>query len=175
MKYDSISGLFTAIADEIRAKEGSSELINPQDLPERVKNLSGVPNVPTVECWKITLSSLTEEGMKEECISTIKYAFSGFSYSVACYGKAIIFSGTESDGAIYGGMGPEIVYGSSYQELASDVFYILIMNVGNDYYLEDHFSYFKEMLNACGEQISLSDFLSIAAQAQNYEDRDGYA
>lgn len=39
MKYDSISGLFTAIADEIRAKDGSSELINPQDLPDRIKGL----------------------------------------------------------------------------------------------------------------------------------------
>lgn len=39
MKYNSISGLFTAIADEIRAKEGSSELINPQDLPERIAAL----------------------------------------------------------------------------------------------------------------------------------------
>lgn len=175
MKYDSISGLFTAIADEIRAKEGSSELINPQDLPERVKNLSGMPDVPSLECWKITLSSLTDEEIKNECISTIKSFFITSTYSVCNYGKCIIFSGTESDGAIYGGMGPEIVYGSSYQELAADVFYILIINVGNDYYLEDQFYYFKEMLKFCGEQISLSDLLSIAAQAQNYEDRYGYA
>lgn len=39
MKYNSISGLLTAIADEIRAKDGSSELINPQDLPERIAAL----------------------------------------------------------------------------------------------------------------------------------------
>lgn len=39
MKYNSITGLLTAIADEIRAKEGSSELINPQDLPERIAAL----------------------------------------------------------------------------------------------------------------------------------------
>lgn len=39
MKYNSISGLLTAIADEIRAKDGSSELINPQDLPERIASL----------------------------------------------------------------------------------------------------------------------------------------
>ena len=135
----------------------------------------GIPNVPTVECWKITLSSLSDEDMKRECTDTIKNFFIASTYSVCHYGKCIIFSGTESDGTIYGGMGPEIVYGSSYQTLASDIFYILIINVGNDYYLEDQFYYFKEMLNTCGEQISLSDFLSIAAQAQNYEDRNGYA
>lgn len=39
MKYNSISGLLTAIADEIRAKDGSSELINPQDFPERIAAL----------------------------------------------------------------------------------------------------------------------------------------
>ena len=135
----------------------------------------GIPNVPTVECWKITLSSLSDGDMKRECTSAIKEFFQYSSYSVSDYGKAIIFSEIESAGTIYGGMGPEIVYGSSYQELAADIFYILIINVGNDYYLEGNFSYFKETLNSCGEQISLSDFLSIAAQAQNYEEINGYA
>lgn len=38
---DKLKKYVTAIADAIRAKEGSTESINPQDFAERIQNLSG--------------------------------------------------------------------------------------------------------------------------------------
>lgn len=36
LKYPTLKALFTAICDSVRAKEGTTELINHQDLPERI-------------------------------------------------------------------------------------------------------------------------------------------
>ena len=165
MKYDSISGLFTAIADEIRAKDGSSELINPQDLPERVKNLSGIPDVPTLECWKIVLPS--DEGLKASCFDVLNGFTYGGDYSTQ--GISMLFS--EIDGNIYGAFGPAQIIGSGSQEIMANIFYIAFMNVGRQDFFHGGVEWLKQdCLNICGEQISLSDFLSIAAQAQNYDD-----
>lgn len=165
MKYDSISGLFTAIADEIRAKDGSSELINPQDLPERVKNLSGIPNVPTLECWKIVLPS--DEEQKMSCFNALGYFTGGGGYEIQSI--SMLFS--EIDGNIYGAFGPTQIIGSGSQEVMANIFYVAFMTVGKQGYFPEGVDWFKqECLDICGEQISLSDFLSIAAQAQNYDD-----
>ena len=167
MKYDSISGLFTAIADEIRAKEGSSELINPQDLPERVKNLSGIPNVPALECWKIDMSSSSVED-KQNYLYELTGLASGVNYPMC--GKCIILS--ELDGNIYGGIGPLLIVGSGDEEVMANIFYIAFMNVGEQTYFVENIHYFREnCLDICGEQISLSNFLSMVAQAQSYENQ----
>lgn len=39
--YNTISELFTAICNAVRTKEGSTGLINHQDIPDRVLALSG--------------------------------------------------------------------------------------------------------------------------------------
>ena len=39
MKYKTVSALCEGIADAIKEKEGSSEKINPQDFPDRIKGL----------------------------------------------------------------------------------------------------------------------------------------
>ena len=39
MKYTTINSLCEAVADAIRSKEGSTELINPQDFVKRIDNL----------------------------------------------------------------------------------------------------------------------------------------
>lgn len=41
MKYPTVSALCEGVAGAIRAKEGSTESINPQDFAERIQNLSG--------------------------------------------------------------------------------------------------------------------------------------
>lgn len=66
MKYNSISGLLTAIADEIRAKDGSSELINPQDLPERIASL------PAGEEYGIYLKILDVDATIDEIDTALK-------------------------------------------------------------------------------------------------------
>lgn len=41
MAYENLKDLMTGICDAVRAKEGSSELIPHQELPERIANISG--------------------------------------------------------------------------------------------------------------------------------------
>lgn len=155
MKYDSISGLFTAIADEIRAKDGSSELINPQDLPERVKNLSGIPDVPTLECWKITPRDQDDKYKLFDFLALGGEGFSNLSLAV-----------TEMDGVIYGGS--YIVFGSGGGWVRDQIFYIAFVNKGDGYYMGFVNELREYVLGACGEQMSISEFLSIVARAENY-------
>lgn len=155
MKYDSISGLFTAIADEIRAKEGSSELINPQDLPERVKNLSGMPDVPSLECWKLTLP-LDDMDPLYWLLSDIHNHPDHF----------IVVS--EFDGNLYGGFGP--MFGSGDTDYSANIFYVGILINGGNHFKYNCLEGFREYtLNVYGEQISLSEFLSAVSRANNYE------
>ena len=87
---------------------------------------------------------------------------------------------SEIEGNIYGGMGPLYVIGSGNASLTANIFYIAFMNVGDtNSFISGDLQWFKEMLDYsveqnCGEQISLSNFLSLAAQAQNYEDQYGW-
>lgn len=155
MKYDSISGLFTAIADEIRAKEGSSELINPQDLPERVKNLSGIPDVPTLECWKVTLPS--------DDMDPLYWLLSDIHDHPDHF---IVVS--EFDGNLYGGFGP--MFGSGNTDYSANIFYVGILINGGNHFKYNCLEGFREyVLNVYGEQISLSEFLSTVSRANNYE------
>ena len=41
MAYENVKDLRTAICDSVREKEGSSELIPHQELPERISGISG--------------------------------------------------------------------------------------------------------------------------------------
>lgn len=179
MKYSTVSALCEGVAGAIREKEGSTALINPQDFPDRIKGLEvgggGIPDVPTLECWKIDASSLSDDD-KQNC----RNAISDFAYgnSEGSYGKCIVLS--EIDGNIYGGMGPLYIIGSGRADLTASIFYIAFTNVGDiNSFISSDLQWFKEVLDYCvelncGEQISLSNFLSLAAQAQNYEDQYGW-
>lgn len=160
MKYDSISGLFTAIADEIRAKEGSSELINPQDLPERVKNLSGVPNVPTLECWKLALTEDNQDAFQEftrdnfvgdndhAVLATSKWGI-GDDEIIISGGSMLGFSGEW--------LGVQEIYILWYPNSMMD----WTRNIWRE-----------RAINAGAEQITLSEWLSITAQAIHYLERN---
>jgi hypothetical protein len=172
-----LTSLFTDIADAIRDKKSTSAQISPQDFATEISTISGAPSVPTVECWKIDASSLSDEEpdyMKTSCLNEIYNFTSGRDESLC--GKSILLS--EIDGNIYGGFGPLYIIGSGRAEPTANIYYIAFINVGYSGYFNSSFSesvqYFKEMLNHgveqnWVEQISLSDFLSLAAQAQNYE------
>lgn len=175
-KNNNLNDFLTDIANAIKTKKGIEDPINAQDFATEISTISGVPNVPTVECWKIDLSSLSDEEpdyIKSNCFLALD-VFTGGNGEYGNYGKSILLS--EIDGNIYGGIGPLYVIGSGHQEVTANIFYIAFMNVGfqGDFYsqFQEHLIWFREScLDVAGEQISLSDFLSIAAQAQNY----GYA
>lgn len=151
MKYDSISGLFTAIADEIRAKEGSSELINPQDLPERVKNLSGIPDVPTLECWKIT----TED-------QDVKYQFMDLDGSMV--NNRPLLLGTIGED-VYAGVFP--IFGTGNPPEGVQTFYVAFF----DTWLPDYEPIeLRDFLSANGgEKIPLSTYLEVASTVKSFE------
>lgn len=167
---DKLKKYVTAIAEAIRAKEGSTELINPQDFVNRIKGLGaggGIPDVPTLECWKIDLSSLSDDD-KQYHLGEL--TFFATSESAAKMGKCIILS--EIDGNIYGGIGPLRLVGSGSEEIMANIFYVAFMNVGEQNYFVESIQWLKEgCLDIYGEQISLSNFLSMAAQAQSYENQ----
>lgn len=176
-KNNNLNDFLTDIADAIRTKKGTEDPINAQDFATEISTISGMPDVPTVECWKIDISSLSDEEpdyMKSSCLDAI-YNFTSGSDESLC-GKNILLS--EIDGNIYGGFGPLYIIGSGWAEIMANIFYIAFINVGYSGYFNDSFSenvqYFKAMLNYgveqnWVEQMSLSDFLSLATQAQNYE------
>lgn len=135
----------------------------------------GIPDVPTLECWKIDLSSLSDEDKESRRNAILNFAYSNGEEK---YGKCIVLS--EIDGNIYGGVGPLYIIGSGRADPTANIFYIAFMNVGNiNSFISYDLQWFKEMLDYCveqncGEQISLSNFLSLAAQAQNYEDQHSW-
>lgn len=62
MKYPTVSSLCEGIAGAIRAKEGSSEKINPQDFPERIAALQvggGGSTEPTEITFKVNDTEYT--------------------------------------------------------------------------------------------------------------------
>ena len=174
-KNNNLNDFLTDIADAIRTKKGTEDPINAQDFATEISNISGVPDVPTLECWKIDASSLSDDD-KQNCRNAIR----DFAYgnSEGSYGKCIVLS--EIDGNIYGGVGPLYIIGSGRADLTASIFYIAFTNVGDiNSFISSDLQWFKEVLDYCvelncGEQISLSNFLSLAAQAQNYEDQYGW-
>lgn len=160
MKYDSISGLFTAIADEIRAKEGSSELINPQDLPERVKNLSGVPEVPTLECWKMVQTEDNMDAFETFVMDNFVYAEDHAVLATSKWGigdEEIIISG-----------GSMLSFSGEWLGV-QEIYILWYPNSMLDWRRD---SWRESAINAGAEQITLSEWLSITAQAVHYMDRN---
>ncbi|MBP3469709.1 MAG: hypothetical protein J6K26_09370 [Lachnospiraceae bacterium] len=57
MMYNSLSELFKGICDAIRARDGTSQEINHQDIPERISSIQGgesnyfeIPESYDIEC-----------------------------------------------------------------------------------------------------------------------------
>lgn len=102
MKYKTVSALCEGVAEAIREKEGSTALINPQDFVDRIKGLEvggGIPDVPTLECWKITPRDMDD-----------KYKLYNFLVMGGDCSSSMSLGVTEMDGVIYGGA--YIIFGS---------------------------------------------------------------
>lgn len=158
MKYPTVSALCEGVAGAIREKEGSTALINPQDFVDRIKGLEvggGIPDVPTLECWKITPREQDDKYKLFNFLALGGTGFSGLSLAV-----------TEMDGVIYGGS--YIVFGSGGGWVRDQIFYIAFINKGDSYYMSFVDELREYVLGACGEQMSISEFLSVVARAENY-------
>lgn len=109
----------------------------------------GIPNVPTVECWKIT----TEDNDLKLSIVDAMSQVNG------------IFMGT-LDGGVYAGMYPLIGTGTPWDGEQS--YYVMFFNKG-DYSTIDSNNYLIELFSQnSGEKISISSFLDVAATVKNW-------
>lgn len=109
----------------------------------------GIPNVPTLECWKIT----TEDNDLKLSIVDAMSQVNG------------IFMGT-LDGGVYAGMYPLIGTGTPWDGEQS--YYVMFFNKG-DYSTIDSNNYLIELFSQnSGEKISISSFLDVAATVKNW-------
>lgn len=159
-KYNTVSALCEGVAGAIREKEGSTALINPQDFVERIKALEvgggGIPDVPTLECWKITPRDMDD-----------KYKLCDFLIMGGDCTSSVSLAVTEKDGVIYGGA--YIIFGTGGGWLADQIFYIAFVNKGDHSYMGRVDELREYVLGACGEQMSITEFLSVVGRAQNFE------
>ena len=147
------------IADAIREKEGSTDAINPQDFPDRIKGLGGVSDVPTLECWKIVV---TEDNIDSTLDFIDRYL--GWDTQGKMMGTTHLMS-SEYDMdiilpsvLIVGGSGP-------WSELLHEL-YILIYKKCFD--ADGQYDSLLEQINAVqGEKITLNEWLEITALAKN--------
>lgn len=155
MKYPTVSALCEGVAGTIREKEGSTALINPQDFVDRIKGLEvggGIPDVPTLECWKITPRDMDDVF---EMNGALFVGSNGFEIGV-----------TETDGHKFGGLHPIISSTSGW--VGGQIFYIAFINKGDHYYASNLSFLRNVVLNVFSQQISLSEFLSVIAQIEDY-------
>lgn len=158
MKYPTVSALCEGVAEAIKEKEGNAEKINPQDFPDRIKGLEvgvGIPDVPTLECWKITPRDMDD-----------KYKLFNFLTMSGEWATSNSLVVTEMDGVIYGGS--YVIFGSGSGWDRDQIFYVAFVNKGDNYYLSFVNELREYVLGACGEQMSISEFLSVVARAENY-------
>lgn len=109
----------------------------------------GIPNVPTLECWKITTEDNDLKLSIVDAMSQVKG----------------IFMGT-LDGGVYAGMYPLIGTGTPWDGEQS--YYVMFFNKG-DYSTIDSNNYLIELFSQnSGEKISISSFLDVAATVKNW-------
>jgi hypothetical protein len=145
MKYPTVSALCEGVAGAIREKEGSTALINPQDFVDRIKGLEvggGIPDVPTLECWKITTE---DQDVKMLLVEEI-YAHDN---------RPLIFGTIGED--VYAGLYP--IFGTGYPPEGVQSFYLLFFNTWAHEPNE-----LLDLLSANGgEKIPLSTYLDVAS------------
>lgn len=150
------------IADAIREKEGSTEAINPQDFVARIKDLGGVSEVPTLECWKIVVTEDNRDSTLDFINGYLGWEIQG---KMMCtthllsseYDMDIILPGP----LIFGGSGP-------WPECLHEL-YILIYKKCFD--ADGQYDGLLEQINAVqGEKITLNEWLEITALAKNWSE-----
>lgn len=149
---DKLKKYVTDIANAIRKVEGSTEKINPQDFAQRIENLNsgGIPNVPTLECWKIT----TED-------QDVKYQLMDLVNSMM-YNRPLLLGTIGGD--VYAGVYP--IFGTGVPPKGVQTFYVAFF----DTWLPDYEpNNLRNLLSANGgEKISLSTYLEVASAVTSF-------
>lgn len=152
MKYKTVSALCEGVAGAIREKEGSTALINPQDFVDRIKGLEvggGIPDVPTLECWKIT----TEDNDLKLLLAD----------NINAYENRPLVLGTIGED-VYAGMYP--IFGTGYPPEGVQTFYVAFFATWvPDFGVNE----LRDFLSANGgEKISLSTYLEVASAVTSF-------
>lgn len=92
MSYNTLSELFKGICDAIRTKDGTSDEINHQDIPERILALESSDSVVTEEEWTMPVLSADEQ-----TVDGITYLVSADSSHVAAMSPYMAFNGNYAD------------------------------------------------------------------------------
>lgn len=145
MKYKTVSALCEGVAGAIREKEGSAALINPQDFADRIKGLEvggGIPDVPTLECWKIT----TEDQDVKMLLVDELYASGN---------RPLVFGTMGED--VYAGLYP--IFGTGYPPNGVQSFYLLFFNT----WIPEPNGLLDFLSANGGEKIPLSTYLEVAS------------
>ena len=145
MKYPTVSALCEGIAEAIKEKEGSTALINPQDFADRIKGLEvggGIPDVPTLECWKITTEDQDVKMLLMEELS-------------AHDNRPLVFGTIGGD--VYAGFYP--IFGTGYPPEGVQTFYVAFF----DTWIPEPNWLLDILSSNGGEKISLSTYLEVAS------------
>lgn len=148
MKYPTVSALCEGVAGAIREKEGSTALINPQDFVDRIKGLEvggGIPDVPTLECWKITTEDQDVKVMLSETIFMLGN------------NRPLVLGTIGED--VYAGMYP--IFGTGYPPEGVQTFYVAFFETWQP---DNEPNNLRDYLSANGgEKIPLSTYLEVAS------------
>lgn len=151
MKYKTVSALCEGVAEAIREKEGSSALINPQDFVDRIKGLEvgggGIPDVPTLECWKITTEA-----------KDVKWLLMD---EIGKYDNKPLILGTIGED-VYAGMYP--IFGTGTPPEGEQSFYLLFFNT----WIPEPNELLDFLSANGGEKISLSTYLEVASAVTSF-------
>lgn len=152
MKYPTVSALCEGVAGAIREKEGSSARINPQDFVDRIKGLEGgggIPDVPTLECWKITTE---DNDLKLLLANNIN----------ANENRPLVLGTIGED--VYAGMYP--IFGTGYPPEGVQTFYVAFFETWMPDFVP---TYMRDFLSANGgEKIPLSTYLEVASTVKSW-------
>lgn len=152
MKYPTVSALCEGVAGAIREKEGSTALINPQDFVDRIKGLEvggGIPDVPTLECWKITIEDNDVKVLLMDELNMMPAD------------RPIVLGTVGED--VYAGMYP--IFGTGYPPEGVQSFYLLFFNT----WVPEPNGLFDFLSANGGEKIPLSTYLDVASTIIQWE------
>lgn len=162
MKYKTVSALCEGIAEAIKEKEGNAEKINPQDFADRIKGLEvggGIPDVPTLECYKLVKTEDNQDLFEEFVMNNFVY---DNDHSVLATCKWVI----EDEEFIISG-GSTLSFSGEWLGV-QEIYILWYPNCMMAHYRD---SWREGAVNACAERIPLSEWLEITAKAINFRER----
>lgn len=160
MKYPTVSALCEGVAEAIKEKEGSSARINPQDFPDRIKGLEvggGIPDVPTLECWKITVTDDNRDSLLDFISNRLDNWTDNITLTTCC------LQGEQPNDVVVRA-GAYMFNGSGWQWYLQEVYVLVYVKA-----FEGNYEYFVSNIEATGaSRITLNEWLAITAQAKDY-------